>query len=71
LAAQEPAPTAATLKTLRENFAAVEPSLEHEQDAARFLKALSGRAGQVTLVAEQPTDVHSVGALLDVSLALS
>jgi len=49
-------------------FNTLVPTLELEQDCARFLKSLSGSHGNVTLVSEQPTDVHSMGALLKLSL---
>lgn len=55
------------IKTLRLNFSNLEPTLEHEADAARFLSQLSGLKGHVVLVPEQPNDVHSVEALITIS----
>ncbi len=59
------------LKILRANFEQLVPTLEHELEAERFLATLSGRGGKVLLVPEQPTDVHSVSSLVQISRQLS
>src|SRR5262249_10071020 len=61
------------LRVLRATYEQLTPRLEHEVEAARFLASLSGTVqgrAPVALVAEQPTDVHSVGALVGVSRQL-
>ena len=60
-----------TLELLRATFETLVPTLEHEQEAERFLATLSGRGGKVLLVPEQPTDVHSVSSLVQISRQLS
>lgn len=61
----------AEIATLTSSFSALLPPLEHEREAARFLQSLSGRGGSVALIPEQKTDVHSVGALLEISRVLA
>jgi anion-transporting ArsA/GET3 family ATPase len=60
----------ATVSTLRSAFTLLGPALEHERDAREFLAKLAGRAGHVALVPEQPEDVHSVAALVEVAQEL-
>lgn len=65
-----PAPSelsSTTRAVLEKNFELVVPTLEHERDAFAFLQRLSGSKGHVVLVPEQKSDVHSVGALLEIS----
>lgn len=60
----------AAAKLLKQNFDQLEPALLHEQEAERFLAGLSGIRPKIVAVPEQPTDVHSVAALVQVSQAL-
>jgi anion-transporting ArsA/GET3 family ATPase len=59
-----------TIKTLRSAFTLLGPALEHERDAREFLAKLAGRGGHIALVPEQPEDVHSVAALVEVAQQL-
>ncbi|MEW6055624.1 MAG: ArsA-related P-loop ATPase [Bdellovibrionota bacterium] len=52
------------LKVLKESFAQLHATLQHELDAALFLRQISRRESNVLMIEEQPSDVHSVPALL-------
>jgi len=54
------------LTCLRNNFIEVQALLRHEAEAAKFLQGLSTQTN-VCEVAEQPTDVHSIGALYELA----
>lgn len=59
---------------LKSNFELITPILEHEYDTHQFLKraadSSTDTAPAVVLVAEQRSDVHSIGALLEICFEL-
>lgn len=55
---------------LKASFDFLRPALEHERAASLFLTELAGKGGEVVFVPEQPADVHSIGALVNLCTQL-
>ena len=58
----------AEIEILLQNFKEIETVFQHEKEAANFLKSLSKQIN-VCEVPEQPTDVHTLGALHELAQA--